>query len=136
MIRRWLQELTLKKLITIALGWCITLAGAVTFVALMGIGIAPLVANLMCKLFTTQVRFTLRRRTRPGARTKPPWPQWCRYQCQKAITTVANYGLFLLAMAAEIPNLLAYFACLMLVKPLGLAISRWYTFPSPGKESD
>ena len=70
MIRRWLQELTLKRLTTIALGWCITLAGAVMFVALMGIGIAPLIANLMCKFFTTQVRFTLRRRTRPGARTR------------------------------------------------------------------
>ena len=134
MIRKWLRELTPKKLMTIALGWCVTLGGVMAFVALMGLGIAPLIANLMCKLFTTQVRFTLRRRTRPGARAQRLWPQWCRYQCQKVVTTVANYGLFLGATILEMPNLLAYLTCLLLVRPMGFVISRYYTFPTPGKE--
>lgn len=135
MIRRWLQKLTLKKLITIALGWCITLLGAVAFVALMGLGIAPLISNMMCKLFTTQVRFTLRRRTQSELRAKPFWPLWRRYQCQKVVTAVVNYGLFLAAMAVEIPNLLAYFTCLAVTKPLGIVIFHYYTSPGARKES-
>lgn len=128
MVRRWLQKLTPQRRLALVLGWCTTLVGAGAFVALMGLGLAPLIANTMCKLATTQVRFTIHRRTRPGAQTLPLWRQWRRYQCQKGITALVNCGLFLVTTVVEIPYLAAYALCVLLVKPLSGFIAEKYTF--------
>lgn len=130
MVRRWLQQmLTPAKMKSFIAGWLTTWLGAGAFVALLELGVIPLISNLACKVSTTQVRFAIHRKfTWPDARHAPLWKQWGRYQLQKGITTAVNNALFLLTTRLECHYLVAYFGCTLLVMPLSHWISKYYTF--------
>lgn len=128
MMRRWRKEITPRRIISILARWLTTLAGAGAFVGLIGLGVTPLTSNLLCKLTTTQIRFGIHRTlTWPNARHGHLWPQWWRYQLLKGVGIVINQILFW-SLTPALPNLVTYFACLLLLKPLNFLVSKFFIF--------
>lgn len=116
-IRKWHSWLTPSRIKSTVTRWAITLVGAGTFVGLLELGVSPLISNLACKLTTTQARFiTHRRITWPMSRDGSLWQQWWRYQLLKAAGMGLNQALFWV-ITPWLPSLVAYFACLMVLKP-------------------